>query len=188
MREGLMRKMTRWVVMGGVLAVACTGYGQQANDKAATTADQPKQETVQQGFQLVFVAREVDENGKVVNSRRFDTMIAVPENGPPSSIRTGAKIPVSMGSNTTYTDVGVSFDVFRPRVLNGNRLAMQVTAEISSLDPATNTGGGGQPTIRQNRWVGDVQVSLGEHKVIFRSDDLASKGAMQIEVTATRVN
>ena len=104
-----------------------------------------------------------------------------------SSIRTGAKIPVSTGGsgNFTYMDVGANFDVNRVRVVKGNRLAMGVTADISSFDPSANTEG--RPTIRQNRWMADVEIPIGGRKVIFGSDDLSSKKGLQIELAVTPV-
>jgi hypothetical protein len=110
--------------------------------------------------------------------------------GKAGTIRTGAKVPFTvLGKNgdreITYIDVGVSFDIVHLRIVNGNRVSMTLKAEISSLDRAT-VSAENNPTIRQNRWGGDVQIPLGEHKVIFSSDDLASKRTMQIEMTVTR--
>jgi hypothetical protein len=190
MNEGYMEKL-RWMLMVAVIGTAVTGMGQQAPGKdaapAPTTAAQPQDE---RAFLLAFVARELDENGKVVNSRRYDVMTSLASYRG-SNVRTGAKVPVTVigkgggGTENTYIDVGVNLDVSRARVLDGNRMAMQVTAEISSVDPTTREAD--KPVIRQNRWMGDVVVPIGEHKVIFSSDDLASKRTMQIEVTVTPV-
>jgi hypothetical protein len=189
MSEGYMKRL-RWMLMLAALGSAATGFGQQSAGKDAGSPPAVAQEQDDRTFLVSFVARELDENGKVVNSRRYDTMTGL-MNGRGSTIRTGAKVPVTViGKSGTdemvYVDVGVSFDVNHPRIVNGNHLAMQVKCEISSLDPATRDPS--KPMIRQNVWTGDVVVPVGEHKVIFSSDDLASKRTMQIEVTVTRVN
>jgi hypothetical protein len=190
MSEGYMRKL-RWMLMVAVIGTAMSGHGQESGKKEAgsgpvTAAQQPDERT----FIVSFVARELDENGKVVNSRRYDTMAGARPGR--ASIRTGGRLPIAVtgkgGANeVTYVDVGVSFDVANPQIVGGNRLAMAVSAEISSLDPAT-VNAANQPTIRQNRWTGDVEVPIGGHRVIFSSDDLGSKRTMQIEAAVTRAN
>ena len=187
MSEGYMKGL-RWMLMLAVLGTAAAGFGQQAAGKDTGSTSAAAQEKDDRTFLVSFVARELDENGKVVNSRRYDTMTGLADGR--GTIRTGAKVPVTVIEKggtfeNTYVDVGVSFDVNHPRIVNGNHLAMQVKCEISSIDPATRDPS--KPMIRQNVWVGDVQVPFGEHKVIFSSDDLASKRTMQIEVTVTRV-
>jgi hypothetical protein len=195
MSEGMM-KMLRWMLMLAVIGTAVCGLGQQPVGKDKDTgvpAAPASQEQDERSFLVSFYARELDQNGKEVNLRRFDTMTGVGNiNGRSNSIRTGAKIPILTGGKPgeaqgfTYVDVGVNIDVNRVRVVDGNRLAMQVSAEISSVDQAASASTN-QPTIRSNRWMGEVQVPIGERKVIFRSDDLASKKTMQIEVAVTRV-
>jgi hypothetical protein len=152
-------------------------------------AEQTEALQEERSFQLTFVVRELDENGKVVNSRKYDTMAGTgPRANGGGNIRTGAKFAAPNGPNSTqftYLDVGANFDVSRVRVIKSNRVAMQVTAEISSFDsPTTN---GGMATIRQNRWTGEVQVPIGGRTVFFSADDLSSKKSMQIELAVTPV-
>jgi hypothetical protein len=191
-RDG-MRTM-RWFTMVAILASALAVHGQSSAGKGTETptqsaAAQPSTETGQDDrvFQLTFTARELDENGKVVNTRKFvTTATAGPsKNGGGGNIRTGAKIPVatSGSGNFTYVDVGANFDVSRVRVVKGNRLAMQVTADISSVDSTVRVES--NPTIRQNRWMGEVEVPIGGRRIFFSSDDLASRRSMQIELAVT---
>jgi hypothetical protein len=201
MNEGYLKMMMRWVLMSSVLVTATLGYGQvtESKGKAESPAAQPQTAQVQssgeteagqdeRSFQLTFVVRELDESGKVVNSRRYDTVVMASSKsgGGMGSIRTGTKLPVAVGSgNGTYLDVGANFDVNRSRIVKGTRLVMYVSAEISSIDPTATTEG--RPMIRQNRWAGSVEIPIGGHKVIFSSDDLSSKRTMQIELTVTPV-
>ncbi len=57
----------------------------------------------------------------------------------------------------------------------------------SSVAHQTEVAGVGEPVIRQNVWDSTVLVPIGKPTVVFSSDDLDSKGKMQVEVTATRV-
>ncbi len=182
----------RWFTMAAILTSATTAvHGQSAGKSSETptqsTATQAETGQDERTFQLTFTARELDENGKVVNSRKYVTTAATgpSKNGGGGNIRTGAKIPVqtSGAGNFTYMDVGANFDVSRVRVVKGNRLAMQVSADISSLDSTGRTDS--NPVIRQNRWMGEVEVPIGGRKVFFSSDDLASKKSMQIELAVT---
>jgi hypothetical protein len=184
----------RWMLMAIVLTPMAVSYGQQVEGKdkpadtgqSASAQSQPAQEG--RNFQLTFTARELDENGKVVNTRRFDTMVTAdsPKEGGMSSIRSGERIPVPTGPNGQfqYADVGANFDVNRAHIVKGNHLAMMVTAEINRPD---TTGDFAKATIRQNRWTGDVEIPIGGRKVIFSSDDLSSKRTLQIELAVVAV-
>jgi len=146
-------------------------------------------------YQVVFVAREV-EGGKVINSRRYETDMAL--QGPGSgtgSIRTGSKVPVATGSYKSgadagvqtqfqYVDVGVNIDFSRAR-LEGDQVFLSITAEISSTDTPVADGAPRQPIIRQNKWTSGVTVPLGKPTIIFSSDDVSSKRTMQVELTVT---
>ena len=144
-------------------------------------------------YQVVFVAQELD-GGKVINSRRYVTDMTF--QGPMSgsgSIRTGSKIPLVTGAYSgtqnptfTYVDVGVNLD-FNHAHLDGDRVFLYVTAEISSAGAESVIGGVHEPIIRQNKWSAGVTVPLGRPTVIFSSDDVSSKRTMQIELTVTPV-
>jgi len=60
-----------------------------------------------------------------------------------------------------------------------------VSAEISGADTAA--GDSSKMPIRQNRWMGDVEIPIGGRKVIFSSDDLSSKKTLQIELAVVPV-
>jgi len=86
----------------------------------------------------------------------------------------------------TYVDVGVNLDFNRAR-LEGDRIFLLITAEISSADSAASDSGLHQPIIRQNKWNSGVTIPLGKPTVIFSSDDVSSKRTMQVELTVTPV-
>jgi hypothetical protein len=143
-------------------------------------------------YRLDFVVKEV-ENGKVVNTRAYASMIS-PDGGN-GSIRTGQRIPVSTGSlalgagavNTQYSyhEAGINIDFSSAKELT-DRLALQVTADISSVPLAAETPGL-PPGTRTNRWTSFVIVPLRKPTMIFSSDDPASKRQLQLELTATPI-
>jgi len=186
-----------WGTVCVLMLISSVSFGQsnQSNEASAQPTSQTEHSEGRH-YQAVFVAREV-EGGKVINSRRYETDMTL--QGPGSgigSIRTGSKVPIATGSYSgaqsvmqtqfTYVDLGVSFDFHNVR-LEGDRVFLAVTAEISSVDPAASDSALHQPIIRQNKWNSGVTVQLGKPTVIFSSDDVSSKRTMQIELTVTPV-
>ena len=183
--------MKKILVLATVMVMASLpGYGQKPA-APAPAGPAAKEQVPQQSYRLAFVVRETDERGKVLNSREYESMIAAtPHHGEPNaSIRTGARIPVQASSGQfTYMDVGVNFDILSFQVLSPTRIAMDVHAELSSVDTAgKQVQIVGQPVIHQNKWSGTEQMTLGQPKVIFTSDDLTSKNKVQVELTVTEV-
>jgi len=143
-------------------------------------------------YQLTYSVQEVGETGKVTNSRTYATAIAT-GNGPTASIRTGDKVPVLTErekGEAQYIDVGVNIDSLRALEV-GNKLALSVTAEISSTtrttEPTATTESTALPIIRSNRWSATVLVPIAKPTIIFSSDNLQDKGKVQVELTATRI-
>ena len=104
------------------------------------------------------------------------------------SMRTGSKFPVltEAGKSTAYqyVDLGINFDVSDVREI-GNKLAVYITADVSSLAGENKTIPSNPPVIRNNRWQAPVLLPLNKSTVIFTSDALDTKGSMQVMVTAT---
>ncbi len=192
-------RMKMWGIVCVLMLVSGASFGQnkQSNDATAQPTAQTEPSDGRH-YQVVFVAREV-EGGKVINSRRYETDMALQGPGSGSgSIRTGAKVPIVTGSYSTgqgsnvqrqytYQNVGVDLDFNRAR-LEGDRVFLSITAQISSADPsASDSTFLHEPIIRQNKWDSGVTVPLGKPTVIFSSDDVSSKRTMQIELTVTPV-
>ena len=186
-------KMLGFVCVLMLATGASFGQNQQSNGTSTQTTAQSEPNDGRH-YQVVFVAQEV-EGGKVINSRRYETDMSLQGAGAGSgSIRTGSKIPIATGSYSgaqagvqtqfTYVDVGVNLDFNRAR-LEGDRIFLMITAEISSADSAASDSGLHQPIIRQNKWNSGVTVPLGKPTVIFSSDDVSSKRTMQVELTVT---
>jgi hypothetical protein len=171
-----MRRMM-WKVM--LVATLAAGVLLAQVDKTATPAAEPEY------FRLNFVVKEI-QDGKTVNARNYSTLMAAGEKDR-ASIRAGTKLPVQTGvQQFQYIDVGVNLDCNALRRLQ-NRLAMNLSVELSTVVPPQDKGTPSQPQIRSNRWNSPVVVPIGRPTVLFSSDDLASTRTLQLELTATPV-
>lgn len=151
-------------------------------------------------YHLRFVVEEVGNDGKVVNARTYQTTVATDSGD--QTIKAGSRVPVATGTyqsggsatvssllNTQfqYIDLGVNIDVqsLHP---TGNSIAFHIRATVSSMaGEGKKLGSVVEPVIRQNTWVSTVTVPLSKPTTVFSSDELDSKGKMQLQVTATRI-
>jgi hypothetical protein len=164
------------------LAVAC-GFVTLMAGACFAQNEGAKPPEQQKYFHLEFVVKEMD-SGKAINARHYSTTAATGDVG--CSIRTGSKVPTPAGgavasTQYTYIDVGVNIDCRAPKEVDGN-LVLSLVAEISSVATASSP-----PVIRQNKWNSTVVVPIGKPTVVFSSDDLTTKGQMQLELTATPI-
>jgi hypothetical protein len=160
---------------------------------AASTAiaQQGASATPAKHFKTEFVVKEVDSSGHVINSRSYSMILSTDNSKPtPNQIRSGDRVPIRVNtdkSDIAYIDIGVNIDCHNVETV-GDKLAMSVKAEISSVPPGTDLNGVGSPVIRQFQWNADVLVTPSVPTTIFSSDDVGSKNKTQVEVTATPVN
>ncbi len=152
-------------------------------------------------YHLEFVIQELGADGKAVNSRAYSTVTSTDKMDNNGSIRTGSRVPIISGAHPDssgneklgyqyqYVDVGVNFDVRSTAKEVGGQLSFNLVAEVSSLADSHNAGGSADPdpVIRQNRWQAAVLIPIGKPTVVFTSDDLDSKGSLQVVVTAKQL-
>jgi len=178
MRKTMRNKTKLAAVCGAMLMTAGICLAQGESPKS--TAEPPKY------FHLDFAVKEV-EGGKVISARHYATTVATGDVnfGFSCTMRSGNKVPVPSGTSDaatfTYIDVGVNIDCRAARLIEGD-LALSVTAEISNA--ATTSA---PPLIRQTKWSSNVIVPLGKPTVIFSSDDVTTKGQMELELTAKAI-
>lgn len=149
-------------------------------------------------YHLDLVVKEIGEDGKPVNTRTYSCTVSTARNER-DQVRIGSRVPIATGSNLSnggnapvntqfnYQDVGVDFDVSDVRE-SGGKLAMDLQAAISSVGSNVRFGGENgisEPVLRQNRWQAPVLIPTGKPTVVFTSDDIDTKGGMQVVVTAT---
>jgi hypothetical protein len=168
----------------------------QAASSVQESAKQPEQPV--HYYHLDFVVQELGENGKPVNSRTYSCTVSTAHNER-DSVRIGSTVPIATESvpigngqvNTRfqnyYEDVGVNFDVSEVHEVGG-KLAMSLGAELNSFAPVTHLGGTNGPVEpvvhHKNAWHTPILIPIGKSTVVFTSDDMDSKGGMQVIVTA----
>ena len=179
------------------------GWGHKAyTQDTAKAPETPKApEPPAHFYHLEFVVQETGADGKPTNSRTYSGAVSTSRSDHTFSVRTGSRIPVVTGGSAVagpsgenknmptqfqYVDVGVNIDV-RDAQEQGERLALNLVADISSLANSPSPAGAGSPIIRQNRWQAAALVPIGKPTVVFTSDILDNKGGMQVVVTATQV-
>lgn len=143
-------------------------------------------------FRLDLVVQELGSDAKPVNSRSYSITVGTAREDRIVSMRTGSRIPIPTGAATSagtptqfqYMDVGVNFDVGDVREV-GSKLAINLTADVSSLAAESRPNGLNAPVVRNNRWHSPVLLPLNKSTIVFTSDALDTKGSMQVLVTAT---
>ncbi|MBB6145379.1 hypothetical protein HNQ77_003337 [Silvibacterium bohemicum] len=137
-------------------------------------------------YRIEFVVRELSEDGKVVNSRRYQA--AIGDMYDHASIRTGSRVPVRANDkgDLNYIDIGINLDCNSAHEVPGG-LHVGISAELTSPAPPSAAADSSIPVIRQNRWTASTVLVIGKPTLIFSSDNLESKGRIEVEVTATPV-
>lgn len=175
------------------LAFADHAIAQDEQPKASENAKQA--EPPVHYYHLDFVVQEVGENGKPVNSRSYSCTVSTAR-GEQDSVRIGSRVPVATGPASSgsepvnvqyqFEDVGVNFDVRQVQEV-GSKLAMHLGAEVTGTGPGVHIGSGSfaVPVKYNNKWQTPALIPIGKATVVFTSDDIDSKGGMQVVVTAT---
>jgi hypothetical protein len=141
-------------------------------------------------YKADFVVKEVDAGGHVVNSRSYSTILATTNGAASNQIRSGDRIPIRVNTegkgDIQYVDIGVNIDC---RVIHevDQKLAMSITAEVSSLPAGADLTSTLDPLIRTFKWNADVLIAPGVPTTIFSSDDVGSKTKIQLEVAAALI-
>jgi hypothetical protein len=163
----------------------------QESEKTQDAAKAPEPPT--HFYHLEFVVQETGADGKPTNSRTYSGTVSTGRAERGFSTRTGSRVPIATsgfeGSKNTqfqYIDVGVSIDAHDAKD-QGDKLALYLVADISSLAGTQNISGVNEPVVRQNKWQASVLIPIAKPTVVFTSDVLDSKGGMQLVLTATPV-
>jgi hypothetical protein len=142
---------------------------------------------------LNFNLNELDENGKVINTRHFDAMSYAHPQGHEGGgeIRVNDSVPVVNKEGQFVQSFSLRSDISFGHlyVIDPSHISLTVSADTSSLlfPTVVPVADDEHPIIRSNNWTGMVLMPIGERKVIFSSDDLASKHVLQLELLVTRV-
>ena len=194
----VMRKIAAVTMLFGVAMIPMCLKAQESAQTTAPAAQAPSDEAASRHFyRLNIVVKELDEASRVINSRGYVITVATAtaRDDRPQIIKTGSRVPIltgTSGGNTEiqYMDLGINFDVRNVRE-RGDSLNFGLRAELSSIANNISEASSplrGEPVIRQNSWDSSVTIPIGKPTVVGSSDDLDSKGKMEVEVTATRVD
>ena len=133
-------------------------------------------------YRLEFSVREL-ENGKRVNSRNYMMMA---EDGSFARIRVGNRVPFQTSKDQyQYNNVGMNIDC-RPHEQQEG-VALDVTVDISSVAPPSETAPSYNPVFRSSRSEVQTVLAFGKPTLITSLDDVESNRHYEIEVTATKV-
>lgn len=142
-------------------------------------------------YRLDLAVEQVGSDGKPTNSRSYTMTISTARGDAAGEIRTGVKVPILTGDAKAgeniqyqYQDIGISFDARNAREAGG-KLTLHLAADVSSVAAPKDPGLTTPPVVQQNKWQGQVLIPIGKATTVFSSDDIQSKGAMQLVVTAT---
>ncbi len=193
-----MRKLA--VCFALLVLVAASAPASRAQESAKTADSASHADTAKTPahfYRLDFLLEELDSAGKPANSRSFSTIVSTAGTRSGSFV-VGTKVPIATGSVSPksnpdsietqfqYIDVGIKItasDIHE----DGNHLAFNLRAEVSSLAAPSVIEGVSEPVLRQNVWSGDVLIPVGKPTSVFKSDSLENKGSMQLEMTAAPV-
>ena len=178
-----MRKFTMLLLLLACFALPARSRAQDEGKPG----EPPKAAEPAHYYRVTFTVQEVDAAGKPTNSRSYATILSTHTRQ--VSIRTGSRIPISIGTasnpNWQYQNMGVNIDVQEVQEV-GRELALTINSDITNLAKSPD-GNLHHPIMRTNRWDAPVLVPIGKATVVFTSDDLDSKGSLQMVVTATPV-
>lgn len=186
--------MKRTILLAAALLLFAAPFHLCAQDASqGSSAAQPPEHF----YHLKLVVEELSDTGAVTNTRTYQATVSTDPKSAPQSIKTGSRIPIATGSTSgsgsalqntqfQYIDLGIDFDITHVKEI-GQSLSFYLRATVSSMARYSQIAGINEPVIRQNTWSSEVLVPVGKPSIVYSSDDLDSKGRMQVEVTATPV-
>jgi len=190
--------MNRFTVFLGCVLLAATSLAsaQSASETLLKPGTPGAEASPKRCYALTYVLKEL-EGTKVINQRTYvlNTFASNSSGGDWTRLRVGNRVPVFVHSQEkgstnpvtdfNYIDIGVNIDN-RLREA-GDMLALEVTADISSVAGETTGGVGPPPTVRQVKGTAASIISPGKPSVVFSADDPGSQHRFELQVTATLV-
>lgn len=183
-----------------VVIAATTLAGAQsapdASTKAIAQSVQSAYDAPKRCYALNYVLKELDGT-RVINQRSYEvnTFVSDKGGGDWTRLRVGNRVPVFVHTQEkgsanpvtdfNYIDIGMNIDN-RLREA-GDALALEVTADISSIAGETASGVGPPPTVRQVKGTAMTIIIPGKPSVVFSADDPGSQHRFELQVTATLV-
>ena len=188
-------------VLAALIAALPAFIPAQEKEQPSAEPQKPKAVEVQEApkhfYRLEFVVQELGPDSKPINSRSYSVDVCASDRDY-EQIRTGARIPIASALDKAgqpfqfqYFDVGVNIDINHVREQDG-KLTAEISADITTVVDAKSAAlppplAYMPPTTRQNKWHGQILIPIAKPTPVFSADDLYSKGALQLIVTATKI-
>jgi hypothetical protein len=166
------------------LLLTSIGFCQNEQKSAAPEANKMASSDSADTYRVDVTIRETQE-GKLVSSRNYSSLVRDSRYIAPRTIRIGSRLPV--GTPINYLDVGTNL-TFRLWKMEG-QVILSMTVEVSNIAPADSTSNvkpAESPIIRQFRTDQEAAIPLGKPTLLDSVDDPNSNHKFQIEVTATK--
>ena len=135
-----------------------------------------------QVYRVDFTIRDAAESA-TKTPRRYSMLIEAGHAN--TSVRSGNRIPLSVGQNTQYHDVGVNIDCRLKE--SGDKVTVYGTIEVSAVTPGAAPNSGGLPVIASTKFSLIASVSPGKPAVLTSFDDPLSKSRVEVEVLVAPV-
>ena len=122
-------KRMRKMAMGVAVMVVLASAGVLGQDAGPATPEH--------FYRLNLTVEEINDAGKMDNTRSYIATVSTGHGGGQQQIRTGSRVPIATGAHDgstqfQYIDIGVNFDVRQVKEI-GDKLSFTLTAEVSSL-------------------------------------------------------
>jgi len=191
-----MRNLARLMLLATLFAAPLCAMAQNDSAKPATPLPAPVGENHDAYLpiagrlyiKLSFTLSELDEHGKVINTRRFEGITYAHPQGHDNEASISMRDRVALlgkdGRVSQYADLNSKISYSHVYVIDENHVALSVQGSMESLLPTDDAE---HPVTRTNEWAGNILMPIGERKAIFSSDDLASKHTLQLDLLVTRV-
>lgn len=170
-----MRKLTGKSLIAVAVLVLVVGMAARAQEAEKA----PKPAKPVSVYRVQFAIHE-SENGQRVNTRNYMQLV---EEGGRCRSRAGASIPITVGAQVQYMDVGFNLDCELSE--RDDLVRMELSLEISSFAQDQETKE--RPVVRRIRSEVNTALVPGKPTVVSSIDDTASKRRYELEVTATKV-
>jgi hypothetical protein len=135
-----------------------------------------------QVYRVDFTIRDAAEAAAKA-PRRYSMLIEAGQAN--TSVRSGNRIPLPVGQNTQYHDVGVNIDC-RLRE-SGDKVTVYGTVEVSAVNPGPAPNSAGLPVIASLKSSLTASVTPGKPTVLTSFDDPLAKSRFEVEVLVAPV-
>ena len=165
-------------IAGAQSSAAVNGKNVGSNESTAKVPDH--------FYRVTLRVLEFSPDNKLADSRSYIAIVPAGKRpNPPTSIRSGDRVPNAKTGQFSYLDTGVKIDLANAEEVD-HSLALNITADVATLSAAPPASAE-RPITRQIRWQSDVTIPVGKPAMVFSSDNASDRGRTELEVTANLI-